>query len=197
MVFPDSHTVVRAGLCRRQNAKELIAFELWCWRRLLRVPCIARSKQSILKEVNTETPGFWSSDANSWLFGKVSDVGKDWGHKEKRMSEDEMARWHHQCNGYELGKLQEMVRDRGAWCAAVYGVSKSWTHLGDWTTAITHVVYKGKTTHKTAFYFYTWSIVSLHILKTSNGGIHNLIFLEFPVFFNLGHPKPLDIPFTC
>ena len=136
MVFPDSHTVVRAGLYRRQNAKELIAFELWCWRRLLRVPCTARSKQSILKAVNPETPGFWSSDANSWVFGKVSDVGKDWEHKEKRMSEDEMARWHHQCNGHAMGKLWEMVRDREALHAAVHGVAKSWIWLGNWTTTI-------------------------------------------------------------
>ena len=51
-----------------------------------------------------DTPVFWSSDVNSWLIGKVSDAGKDWGQKEKRESEDEMAGWHHQCNGCELGQ---------------------------------------------------------------------------------------------
>ena len=45
-----------------------------------------------------------------------------------------MAGWHHRCNGRELGgKLQKMVRDRGAWCAAVHGVAKSRTRLDDWT----------------------------------------------------------------
>ena len=47
---------------------------------------------------------FWSSDANSWLIGKVPDAGKDWGQKEKRASEDEMDGWHHWCNEHELGQ---------------------------------------------------------------------------------------------
>ena len=51
--------------------------------------------------------------------------------EEKRVSEDEMAGWHHQCNGRELGQLQEMVRDRVSWHAAVHGVTKSQTQLGD------------------------------------------------------------------
>ena len=50
-----------------------------------------------------ETPVFWSSDANSWLIGKVPDAGEDWWQK-KRASEDEMAGWHHWCNGHELGQ---------------------------------------------------------------------------------------------
>ena len=55
-------------------------------------------------DAEAETPIFWSSDVNSWLTGKVSDAGKDWGQKEKRVSEDEMAGWHPQCNGRELGQ---------------------------------------------------------------------------------------------
>jgi len=50
--------------------------------------------------------------------------------KEKRALEDEMAGWHHQCNGHDLGKLQEMERDREAWCAM--GL-QSWTQLGNQT----------------------------------------------------------------
>ena len=50
-----------------------------------------------------EAPVFWSSDVNSWLTGKVPDAGKDWGQK-KRVSEDEMAGWHHGCNGHEFGQ---------------------------------------------------------------------------------------------
>ena len=45
--------------------------------------------------VEAEAPVFWSSDANSWLTGKVPDAGKDGGQKEKRASEEEMAGWHH------------------------------------------------------------------------------------------------------
>ena len=55
-------------------------------------------------DAEVETLVFWSSVANSWLIGKVPDAGKNWGQKEKRASEYEMAGWHHWCNGHELGK---------------------------------------------------------------------------------------------
>ena len=73
----------------------------------------------------------WSPDVKSWLTGKDPDAGKDWGQEEQRMTEDEMVGWHHQL----LSKLQEIVEDRGAWCAEVHGVAKSWTWLSNWTTA--------------------------------------------------------------
>ena len=47
------------------------------------------------------------------------------------MREDEMVGWHHQLNGYELGKPYELVMDRVAWCAVVHGVTKSWTQLSN------------------------------------------------------------------
>ena len=82
------------------------AFELWCWRRLLRVPWTARrSNQSILKEIS---PGislegmmlklklqYFGHLMQSWLIGKDSDAGRDWGQEEKGTTEDEMAGWHH------------------------------------------------------------------------------------------------------
>ena len=77
-------------------------------------------------DVEAEVPVFWSSDANRRLIAKVPDAEKDWGQKEKRASENEMARWHHWCNEDELGPLQEMVRDRTAWWAAVHGVRHDW-----------------------------------------------------------------------
>ena len=67
--------------------------------------------------VNTSV--FWSSNVNSWLIGKVSDAGEDWGQKEKRASKDEMAGWHHQHNGNDFG--QTLGDDEGqgglAWCS--------------------------------------------------------------------------------
>ena len=54
-------------------------------------------------DAEAEAPVLWSSDVNSQLTGKLPDAGKDWGQK-KRASEDEMAGWHHQCNGHELGQ---------------------------------------------------------------------------------------------
>ena len=56
-------------------------------------------------DAKAEARGFWSSDANRQLIRKVPDAGKDWG--QKRVSEDEMAGWHHQRNGYELGQTSE------------------------------------------------------------------------------------------
>ena len=55
-------------------------------------------------DAEAETPIYWSSDANSWLIRKVPDAGNSWGQMEKRVLEDEMAGWHHQCNGHELGQ---------------------------------------------------------------------------------------------
>ena len=89
------------------------AFELWCWRRLFKVPWTARrSNQSILKEMSwifigrtdaeAETPILWLPDAKNWLIWKDPDAGKDWRQEEKGTTEDEMVGWHHWLNGYEF-----------------------------------------------------------------------------------------------
>ena len=73
-------------------------------------------------DAEAETPVFWSSDANSWLIGKAPDVGKDWGQKEKRASEDEMTGWNHWCNGHELGQTSGVgKRQRGLVCCSSWG----------------------------------------------------------------------------
>ena len=64
---------------------------------------------------------------------KDHDAGKDWRQKEKGATEDEMTGWHHQLNEHEFEQTPEMVKDRGAWCAAVHEVAKSWTQLSDWS----------------------------------------------------------------
>ena len=122
----ESWTVKKAE-CRRIDA-----FELWCWRRLLRVPWTARrSNQSILKEIS---PILWPPDAKSWLIGKDSDAEKYWRQEEQGPTEDGMVGWHHQLNGRESGWTpQELVMDREAWHVAVHGVTKSQTRLSDWT----------------------------------------------------------------
>ena len=90
------------------------AFELWYWRRFLRVPWTARrSNQSILKEISpgvlwkdwcwSETPVIWSPDVKCWLIGKDPDAGKDWGQEEKGITEDEMGEWHHWLSGHGSG----------------------------------------------------------------------------------------------
>ena len=140
IVFPvftygcESWTVKKAE-CQRTDA-----FELWSWRRLLKVPWTARrSNQSNLRKINSEySLGelmqkmklqysghlMWTADS---LEKCIPDAGKDWEYREKSASEDEMAGWHHWCNGHELGQTPGMARDREAWHATVHGVAKSQT----------------------------------------------------------------------
>ena len=58
-------------------------------------------------DVKAETPVFWPSDAKSWLIGKDSDAGRDWGQEEKGMTEDEMAGWHHRLDGCESSTIKK------------------------------------------------------------------------------------------
>ena len=98
------------SLVKKAERQRIDAFELWFWRRLLKVPWTARANQSILREIkpvglkgdqpwiftektDAEAPVLWSSDANRQLFGRVPDAGKDAGQKEKRPSEDEGTGW--------------------------------------------------------------------------------------------------------
>ena len=80
-----------------------------------------------------ETPVLWPPYAKSWLIGKDSDAGRDWGQEEKGTTEDEMAGWHHQLNGRESEWTPGVGDGREAWCAAIHGVTKSQTWLSNWT----------------------------------------------------------------
>ena len=94
-------------IVKKAECQIIDAFELWCWRRLLRVPWTARrSNQSILKEIGrtdaeAETPILWPPDVKSWLIWKDPDVGKDWWWK-KGTTEKNMVGWHHWLNGHEF-----------------------------------------------------------------------------------------------
>ena len=73
-------------------------------------------------DAEVETAVFWSSNACSWLIGKVPDAGKDWG-QEKRAWEVEMAGWHHQCNGHEIGQTSGVGDGQGGLACC-----NSWGH---------------------------------------------------------------------
>ena len=95
---------------KEAECQRIDAFELWCWRRLSRVPWTARrSNQSIQKEISPEYS--WEGlmlKLKLQYFGHLmrredSDAGRDWGQEEKGTTENEMAGWHHQLNGHEFG----------------------------------------------------------------------------------------------
>ena len=77
-------------------------------------------------DVEAEVPVFWSSDANRRLIANVPDAEKDWGQKEKRASEGEMAEWHHCCNEHELGQTPKDGEVQGSLeCCSPWGCKKS------------------------------------------------------------------------
>ena len=83
-------------------------------------------------DAGAETPILRPPDAKTWLIGKDPHAEKDWGQVEKGMAEDEMVGITYSVN-MSLSKLQETVKYREAWLAAVHGVSESQARLSDWT----------------------------------------------------------------
>ena len=149
MVFPVVMYGCESWAINRAEVWRIDDFELWCWRRLLRVldckaiqPVHPKGNWSWVffgrTDVKAETPVLmrvysWPSHVKSWLIGKQSDAGRDFVQEEKGTTEDEMAGWHHRLNGHEFEWTPGVGDGQGGLAAAIHGVAKNWTRLTNWT----------------------------------------------------------------
>ena len=144
MVFPVVMYGCESWTIKKAECQRIYAFELWCWRRLLRVPWTARANQSILRKISPEYPlkvlmlklKLQYSDR---LMQRTDSLEKTLmlGNIEgRRRRGQQRMRWLDgitDSTTMSLSKLQELVKDREPWHTAIHGVTKSKTQLSDWT----------------------------------------------------------------
>ena len=146
MVFPVVMYGCGSWTIKKAEHRRIDAFELWCWRRLLRVPWTAkRSNQSILKGINPEYSlaglmlkmklQYFGHLSKNWLIGKVAVAGKDGRREEKGTTEDEMVGWYHWLDGHEFKQAPGVGNGQGSLeCCCPWDRKESdRTELLNWT----------------------------------------------------------------
>ena len=134
MVFPVVMYGCESWTVKKAEHRRIDTFELWCWRRLLRVPSTARRSIPVnpkgnqswiligVTDAEAEAPILWPPDSRSRLFGKDTDARKDWRLEEKGTTENEMIGWHHRLNGHEFEKALGVGDGQGSLaCCSLWG----------------------------------------------------------------------------
>ena len=149
MVFPVVMYRCESWIIKKDECQRIDSFELWCW--IIENPLNYMESKPVNSKGNqpgiftgrtdaeAETPILWPPNAKNRLTGKDPDLGKIEG---KRRRGWQRMRWLDSITtstDMNLSKLQEIVKDRGAWHVAVHRVAKSQTRLNNWTTASSHL----------------------------------------------------------
>ena len=149
MVFPVVMYGCESWTIKKVAHRRIDAFERFVLEKTLQSPLDCKEIQPVHSkgyqswvffrrtDAKAETPVFWPPHVKSWLIGKHSDAGRDWGHEEKVTTEDEMAGWHHQLNGHEFGwTLEDGDGQGGLACCNSWSLKESdtteqlsWTKL--------------------------------------------------------------------